>query len=89
MSDETSEAAIVAARRARDGTDTALFAWQARMTATPATAPGFFCIEFIPVVRSPRGRQMVLQFRDAQLPRSNLARRAEFPCPEINAVLAP
>jgi uncharacterized protein len=66
MENETAAAAIVIALRLRDGVDTAFFSWQARVTAAAAAAPGFFSIEFLPVLGSPNEWQMLLQFRDAE-----------------------
>jgi antibiotic biosynthesis monooxygenase (ABM) superfamily enzyme len=66
MSGEIAQSSVLTKFRIRSGAQTAFFAWQARLAAAAAAAPGFLSIEFLPVPNSPREWQMVLQFHDAQ-----------------------
>jgi uncharacterized protein len=65
MNDQTSPCATAIRLRVRHGAQADFFAWQARMAAAAAAAPGFVSIEFIPVLRAAAEWQMVTQFSDA------------------------
>jgi len=66
MNDETPASAVALGLHVRDGAQAAFFAWQARMAAAAAAAPGFVSIELIPVLQSRTEWQMIVQFRDPQ-----------------------
>jgi hypothetical protein len=66
MNDETPPSSIAIRMRVRDGAQADFLAWQTRMAAASAAAPGFVSIEFIPVLRAPGEWQMVMQFSDAR-----------------------